>query len=121
MDLKRIGNGAHYSEVIDYNGILYLSGQVNVNTHEIRSQSKAIFAEIDRLLAENDSDKEHILFVTLYLSDAANFEGMNAEWDACLYCHWYGCPWHPARSRCDRCEKVNRRLFIQLQKNRYLK
>ena len=71
MDLKRIGNGAHYSEVIDYNGILYLSGQVNVNTHEIRSQSKAIFAEIDRLLAENDSDKEHILFVTLYLSDAA--------------------------------------------------
>ena len=79
MDLKRIGNGAHYSEVIDYNGILYLSGQVNVNTHEIRSQSKAIFAEIDRLLAENDSDKEHILFVTLYLSDAANFEGMNAE------------------------------------------
>ena len=38
MDLKRIGNGAHYSEVIDYNGILYLSGQVNVNTHEIRSQ-----------------------------------------------------------------------------------
>ena len=78
MDLKRIGNGAHYSEVIDYNGILYLSGQVNVNTHEIRSQSKAIFAEIDRLLAENGSDKEHILFVTLYLSDAANFEGMNA-------------------------------------------
>ena len=27
MDLKRIGNGAHYSEVIDYNGILYLSWQ----------------------------------------------------------------------------------------------
>ena len=89
MDLKRIGNGAHYSEVIDYNGILYLSGQVNVNTHEIRSQSKAIFAEIDRLLAENGSDKEHILFATLYLSDAANFEGMNAEWDI----------WLPASSR----------------------
>ena len=93
MDLKRIGNGAHYSEVIDYNGILYLSGQVNVNTHEIRSQSKAIFAEIDRLLAENGSDKEHILFVTLYLSDAANFEGMNAEWDA-----WFPEDKRPARA-----------------------
>lgn len=64
MDLKRIGNGAHYSEVIDYNGILYLSGQVNVNTHEIRSQSKAIFAEIDRLLAENDSDMRHVFLHT---------------------------------------------------------
>ncbi len=85
MDLKRIGNGAHYSEVIDYNGILYLSGQVNVNTHEIRSQSKAIFAEIDRLLAEN--------VVTLYLSDAANFEGMNAEWDA-----WFPEDKRPARA-----------------------
>lgn len=89
MDLKRIGNGPHYSEAIEHNGILYLSGQVNTESDDIRTQSKAIFAEIDRLLAENGSDKEHILFATLYLSDAVNFEGMNAEWDI----------WLPADSR----------------------
>ena len=37
MNLKRIGNGAHYSEVIEYNGILYLSGQVNTESNEIRA------------------------------------------------------------------------------------
>lgn len=84
MAIKRIGVGPHYSEVIENNGILYLSGQVNMDTDDIRSQSKAIFSEIDKLLRENSSDKEHILFVTLYLSDASNFDGMNAEWDAWL-------------------------------------
>ena len=93
MDLKRIGNGAHYSDVLDYNGILQLCGLVNVYMLELGCGRKAIFAEIDRLLAENNSDKEHILFVTLYLSDAANFEGMNAEWDA-----WFPEDKRPARA-----------------------
>lgn len=84
MAIKRNGVGPHYSEVIEHNGILYLSGQVNTDTDEIRTQSRAVFAEIDKLLEENGSNKEHILFVTLYLSDAANFDGMNAEWDTWL-------------------------------------
>jgi len=84
MDIKRIGAGAHYSEVTEYGGILYLSGQVNMDSDEIRGQSKAIFAQIDALLEANGSDREHILFVTLYLSDAEDFAGMNAEWDAWL-------------------------------------
>lgn len=84
MDIKRSGEGAHYSEVTAHGDILYLSGQVNMDSDEIRGQSRAIFAQIDGLLEANGSDKEHILFANLYLSNPDDFEGMNDEWDAWL-------------------------------------
>ena len=44
MAIKRNGVGPHYSEVIEHNGILYLSGQVNTDTDENGTQSRAVLA-----------------------------------------------------------------------------
>ena len=37
---------------------------------------------VERLLAEAGSDKSRILMAQVFLSDIADFAGMNAEWDA---------------------------------------
>ncbi|OXH82067.1 hypothetical protein CA831_37965, partial [Burkholderia multivorans] len=71
------------SETAIHNGTVYLSGQIAEDTtQDIRGQTREVLGHIDRLLAEANSDKAHLLSVQIYLSDLANFEGMNAEWDA---------------------------------------
>ncbi|MBU9443696.1 RidA family protein [Burkholderia multivorans] len=75
--------GRRLSETAIHNGTVYLSGQIAEDTtQDIRGQTREVLGHIDRLLAEANSDKAHLLSVQIYLSDLANFEGMNAEWDA---------------------------------------
>jgi len=75
--------GPRLSETAIQNGTVYLSGQIAEDTtQDIRGQTREVLGHIDRLLAEANSDKAHLLSVQIYLSDLANFEGMNAEWDA---------------------------------------
>ncbi|HEF4739602.1 RidA family protein [Burkholderia multivorans] len=75
--------GPRLSETAIHNGTVYLSGQIAEDTtQDIRGQTREVLGHIDRLLAEANSDKAHLLSVQIYLSDLANFEGMNAEWDA---------------------------------------
>ena len=71
------------SETAIHNGTVYLAGQIAEDTtQDIRGQTREVLGHIDRLLAEANSDKAHLLSVQIYISDLANFEGMNAEWDA---------------------------------------
>ncbi|UEP36098.1 RidA family protein [Burkholderia ambifaria] len=75
--------GAHLSETAIHNGTVYLAGQIAEDTtQDIKGQTREVLGHIDRLLAEANSDKAHLLSVQIYISDLANFEGMNAEWDA---------------------------------------
>ena len=74
---------ARLSETAIHNGTVYLAGQIAEDTtQDIRGQTREVLGHIDRLLAEANSDKAHLLSVQIYISDLANFEGMNAEWDA---------------------------------------
>lgn len=41
-----------------------------------------MLAQIDKLLAEAGSDKSRILMAQIYITDLANFPGMNEVWDA---------------------------------------
>src|SRR5579859_2251045 len=75
--------GARLSETAIHNGTVYLAGQIAEDTtQDIKGQTREVLGHIDRLLAEANSDKAHLLSVQIYISDLANFEGMNAEWDA---------------------------------------
>lgn len=75
--------GARLSETAIHNGTVYLAGQIAEDTtQDIRGQTREVLGHIDRLLAEANSDKAHLLSVQIYISDLANFDGMNAEWDA---------------------------------------
>jgi enamine deaminase RidA (YjgF/YER057c/UK114 family) len=82
-DIRRLHVGARLSEVAVFNGVAYLAGQVPENANQgIRGQTTEVLATIDKLLAEVGSSKERLLMAQIFLADLADYEGMNAAWDA---------------------------------------
>lgn len=82
-DIKRSHVGPRLSQVAEYNGVLYLAGQVAQNVEQdMKGQTEEILGNIDRLLAEHGSDKSRLLQVTIYVNDMALVAGMNAAWEA---------------------------------------
>ena len=75
--------GARMSEVAGHNGTIYLAGQVASDARaDIQGQTRQILAEIDTWLARAGSDKSKILMAQIFLTDLADFAGMNEVWDA---------------------------------------
>jgi enamine deaminase RidA (YjgF/YER057c/UK114 family) len=82
-NLKRFDLGDRLSEMAIHHGTIYLAGQVPDDaSQDIRGQTAQVLAMIDRLLARAGSDKSRLLMVQIFLPDLADFDGMNAVWDA---------------------------------------
>ena len=82
MSIERMQMGKRMSEVAVFQNTVYLAGQVADDTsQDITGQTRQVLAAIERLLADAGSDKAHILRCQIYLSDIANFDGMNLAWD----------------------------------------
>jgi enamine deaminase RidA (YjgF/YER057c/UK114 family) len=82
-DIQRSHVGKHLSEVAEYQGVLYLAGQVADDIEQdMEGQTRQVLAAVDRLLAEHRSDKSRILQCLIYISDMTKFAAMNAVWDA---------------------------------------
>ncbi|WP_118179355.1 RidA family protein [Paraburkholderia phosphatilytica] len=82
MAVTRHHVGARLSEIAVHNGTVYLAGQIAEDTNQdITGQTQEVLGHIDRLLAEANSDKAHLLSVQIYISDMVHFAGMNAVWD----------------------------------------
>lgn len=83
MEIKRFHVGKRLSEIAIHNGTIYLAGQIADQTDAgIQEQTREVLGHIDRLLAEAGSDKTRILSTQIYISDMANFPGMNEVWDS---------------------------------------
>jgi enamine deaminase RidA (YjgF/YER057c/UK114 family) len=82
MEIKRLHVGQRLSEVAIHNGTIYLAGQISEDLEpDIDVQMREVLGHVDRLLAEAGSDKTCILSCQIYLSNMADFAGMNAVWD----------------------------------------
>lgn len=82
-EIKRSHLGKRLSQVAEYQGVLYLAGQVATHVEEgMGGQTAQVLASVDRLLAEHGSDKSRILMCMIYLSDITLFQEMNVVWDA---------------------------------------
>ena len=82
MEIKRLHVGKRLSETAIHNETVYLAGQIADDTAQgIEGQTREVLGHVDRLLAEVGSDKTCILMCQIYISDMANFAGMNAVWD----------------------------------------
>ncbi|WP_439257901.1 RidA family protein [Lonepinella sp. BR2271] len=83
MTIQRFHISKRLSEVTVYNGVAYLAGQIPANTpnQPIYEQTKDVLAEIDRLLAEVNSDKSRILRAEVVLVDMNDYAEMNRAWD----------------------------------------
>ncbi|QFT84037.1 Enamine/imine deaminase [Halomonas sp. THAF12] len=85
MTIQRHDTKARMSRAVIHNGVAYLCGQVagpEAREGDITAQTESMLARVDALLAEIDSDREHLLSATIYLKDGGDFAAMNAVWDA---------------------------------------
>jgi enamine deaminase RidA (YjgF/YER057c/UK114 family) len=83
MPIQRLHTEKRYSEIVIHNATVYLAGQLADDyAGDVAEQTRQTLANIDRLLAEAGSDKAHILSLTIYLKDMADYAAMNTVWDA---------------------------------------
>lgn len=73
-----------YSQAIEANGTLYISGQIPINPKagkieatEIGTQAEQVFANINAILVEAGYTFADVVKSTVFLSDIADFAGMN--------------------------------------------
>ena len=81
MAIRRIEPGPRMSQAVVHGNTAYLAGQVGAPGESVTAQTRAVLAQIDRLLAEAGSDKSRILSATIWLADIADFAAMNSVWN----------------------------------------
>ncbi|MCH8245422.1 MAG: RidA family protein [Bacteroidetes bacterium] len=66
----------HYSQAIVHNGLIFISGQLAVDptTGEVRNgpieeQTRLVLKNLSAILSAAGSDKNHVIKVTVYVSD----------------------------------------------------
>lgn len=82
MTIQRIDSDRRMSQAVIHGDTVYLAGQVGAPGESIAAQTRATLAEIELVLAQAGTDKSKLLSATIWLADMADFEGMNAVWDA---------------------------------------
>ena len=81
--IQRFDVGRRMSEMAVHNGVAYLAGQVAEDASaDITGQTRQVLAAVDALLARAGTDKTRILRAQIYLADLADFDAMNAVWEA---------------------------------------
>lgn len=89
--MKKIINTPHapaaigpYSQAIEVNGTLYISGQIPINpavgkieATEITSQTEQVFANIKAILDEAGYNFLDVVKSTVFIADIADFAAMN--------------------------------------------
>ena len=79
--ITRIQPDSRMSQAVVHGQTLYLAGQVGNPGDSVADQTRAVLAQVDRLLAEAGTDKTRILKAQIWLADITDFAEMNAVWD----------------------------------------
>lgn len=105
--IDRIDTNARSSRIVKHGGVVYLTGQV-ADGDTIEAQTSACLAQIDALLDRAGSSRKHLLQVTIWLADMADFAPMNAIWN-----EWVPDGHAPARA-CGRVELARPELKVEI-------
>lgn len=83
----------HYSQCIEHNGILYLSGQLPIDIEtksipiSIEEQTKLVFKNAETILKEAGSNKNKILQVRIYVSNIDLWDKVDKEYSDFFQAH----------------------------------
>ncbi len=84
------------SEAVRIGDIVFLAGQIPDDlAGDIAAQTREVLDNVDAVMAELGGSKADIASIQVWLSDMADFQGMNAVWDA-----WVDPANPPARATC---------------------
>ncbi|MCS3838590.1 enamine deaminase RidA (YjgF/YER057c/UK114 family) [Pseudomonas sp. JAI111] len=106
--IERKHTNQRMSQIVIHGKTVYLAGQVGEPHHDVADQTRDALARIDVLLAEAGSSREQMLQTTIWLADMADFEAMNAVWDA-----WIPTGHAPARA-CGEAKLADPRLLVEI-------
>jgi enamine deaminase RidA (YjgF/YER057c/UK114 family) len=83
MTIERRHVGRRLSQIVIHGETVYLAGLVADDPvpEDAGAQTASILAKIDRYLAEAGTDRTRMLSATIWLSDIAHYDAMNAHWD----------------------------------------
>jgi enamine deaminase RidA (YjgF/YER057c/UK114 family) len=82
MPPLRLDPGRRMSKAVRVNNLIFLAGQVPQDlSADIGVQTRQVLDAIDTIMAEFGGSKSDIVSVQVWLSDMADFQGMNAVWD----------------------------------------
>lgn len=95
--IERHGVSARYADAVIHNDVIHLVEVPASAGADISVQTREVLDSIARQLRSLGSDPAHILMATIYLTDLADCEAMNAVWDT-----WIPTGHAPARA----CVKV---------------
>lgn len=81
----RIGtDDPRMSRIVVHNGVVYISGQTDTASSDIRGQTKKVLAKVDDLLSQAGTSKSNLLTASIWLKDiSTDFKPMNEVW-----CEW---------------------------------
>lgn len=82
MSVQRIGTTPRYSDVVIHGGVAYLVEVPSSDDTDIVTQTRELLASLDASLERAGSDRSRLLMATVYLTDLADYDAMNALWDA---------------------------------------
>ncbi len=96
MSIKRHPAGKLFSAAAEYNGVVYVAGQVAddlaqgikgqteqvLKKQGIKGQTEQVLKKIDAVLAAAGTNKSKILSANVWVTDIRNRDEMNAAWTA---------------------------------------
>jgi enamine deaminase RidA (YjgF/YER057c/UK114 family) len=83
--IKRSGSSEILHDVVEHKGVLNLAGVIAEDLSlGMEGQARQVFEEIDRLLAANGSDRNHLLSALIFITDMKLKPDMNKAWKAWL-------------------------------------
>lgn len=81
MTVRRLHTDARMSQAVVAGGLVHLSGQVS-SGDGVAEQTQGCLDEIDALLAEAGTSREHAVSATIWLADISEFDAMNGVWES---------------------------------------
>jgi 2-iminobutanoate/2-iminopropanoate deaminase len=74
----------HYSPAVEHNGLIFVSGQLPINhitgkaeTGSIEAQTELALRNVEEVLIAAGSDLQHVLQMTIYISDMDDWGKVN--------------------------------------------
>lgn len=95
IDPGRLPNAnGHYSQAIEHNGILYISGQLpldlknnNIIPTGIKKQTDVVLGKLDEILSASGSNRNQVIQVRIYISDVQLWPEVNEVYSAFFGTH----------------------------------
>lgn len=81
-DIQRAGTTRRYSDFCVHNGVVHCVEVPPDGTADVVTQTAQMLASLAGFLTAAGSGKERLLMATLYLVDMADYDAVNAVWDA---------------------------------------